>query len=106
MKKTTVLFMAAIFMLATFPLQSRAADEIESVAVETVESNEDAKAEAIMERLAEIEEMDKSEMSASEKKEVRKEVRSLKKDLKELGSGVYLSAGALILVIVLLILLL
>jgi predicted PurR-regulated permease PerM len=106
MKKMNVFFMAILFMIALYPLQIMAEGKTETAAVNTVESLEMAEAELIMNRLNEIEDMDKSEMSASEKKDMRKEVRDLKSDLKNLADGVYLSVGALILVVVLLILLL
>jgi hypothetical protein len=50
--------------------------------------------------------MDKSELSSTEKKELRKEVRAIKAELKSTGNGIYLSVGAIIIVILLLILLL
>ena len=53
-----------------------------------------------------IDAMDKSELSAPEKKELRKEVRSIKKELRDISGGVYLSVGAVIIIILLLILLL
>lgn len=106
MKKMKVLLLAMLLTFALSPLQSMAEGETETAAVATVEAVEAAEAEVILNRLEEIENMDKSSMSASEKKEMRKEVRSLKNDLKELGGGVYLSVGALIIVILLLILLL
>jgi hypothetical protein len=45
-------------------------------------------------------------MTSSEKKELRKEVRSTKKQLRELSGGVYLSVGAVIVILLLLIILL
>ena len=54
-------------------------------------------------RIAEIKAMDKSKLNAAEKKQLRKELRSMKKAL---TGGVYLSAGAIILIVLLLILLL
>lgn len=56
-------------------------------------------------RLDEIKEMDKSNLSRAEKKELRKEVRSIKSELRSTGNGVYLSIGAIIIIILLLILL-
>ena len=63
-----------------------------------------AESEALIDRLEEINEMDKSDLTRSEKRELRNEVREIDKALS--GGGVYLSVGALILVIVLLVLLL
>ncbi|PTB97522.1 hypothetical protein C9994_02665 [Marivirga lumbricoides] len=67
---------------------------------------ESAEVKLLLTRLDEIRNMDKSDMSSSEKKELRKEVRSIKRELKATGGGIYLSAGALIIIILLLILLL
>lgn len=65
-----------------------------------------AKVQVMLDRLEEIKEMDKSELSRAERKELRKEVRTIKKTLKSTGNGVYLSVGAIIIIILLLILLL
>ena len=67
---------------------------------------ESTEAQALITRLDEIKAIDKSELSAPEKKELRKEVREIKKELREIGNGVYLSVGAVIIIVLLLILLL
>ena len=60
---------------------------------------------AILSRLEEIKGMDKSEMTAKEKRELRKEVRTLKAQAAQIGGGVYISAGALIVILLLILLL-
>nr|WP_315251092.1 hypothetical protein [uncultured Flavobacterium sp.] len=60
----------------------------------------------MLNRLEEIKKMDKSNMSRLEKKELRKEVKTIKANLKATGNGVYLSIGAIVIIILLLILLL
>ena len=65
-----------------------------------------AKVKVLLNRLDEIKAMDKSKMSSAEKKELRKEVRTIKTELKSSGNGVYLSVGAIIIIVLLLILLL
>jgi hypothetical protein len=67
---------------------------------------ESAEAKALTLRLDEINAMDKSELKASEKKNLRKEVRSINHNLKTIGGGVYLSVGAVIIIVLLLIILL
>jgi hypothetical protein len=57
-------------------------------------------------RLEEIKTMDKTHLSAGERKALRKEVREIKKELAAMGGGVYLSVGAILLIALLLILLL
>jgi len=64
------------------------------------------RAKVLNDRLTEINEMDKSDLSFVERRELRKEVRAIKGELAELGGGVYLSVGAIIIVLLLLILLL
>lgn len=60
----------------------------------------------LLARLEEIKAMDMSAMSRVEKKELRKEVRSVKKQLGDNHDGVYLSVGAIIVIVLLLIILL
>jgi len=57
-------------------------------------------------RLNEIKEMNKSNLNSSEKKSLRKEVRSINRELKSMNGGIYLSVGAIIIIILLLIILL
>ena len=63
-------------------------------------------AKTLMHRLEEIKSMDRSNMTRTEKKALRKEVKSIKKELATSGGGVYLSVGAIIIIILLLILIL
>ncbi|XOV91086.1 MAG: hypothetical protein ACFHWX_12840 [Bacteroidota bacterium] len=69
-------------------------------------SNEAAKVNELLTRLDEINVLDKSIMNSREKRELRKEVKSIKSELGELGGGVYISVGAIIIIVLLLILLL
>ena len=50
--------------------------------------------------------MDKSEMTRADKKALRKEVREIKATMKANGGGLYISLGAAIIIILLLILIL
>jgi hypothetical protein len=58
----------------------------------------------LINRLEEIKTIDKSAMSFNEKQALRKEVRSIDKSLHDYG-GVYISVGALLLIILLIIIL-
>lgn len=49
--------------------------------------------------------MDKSELNKLEKSALRKEVKGIKKDLRALSGGVYLSVGVIIIVLLLVLLL-
>lgn len=105
MKKLLACIMTASILLTFNPIQSVAATEATPTSVPA--TNADAAKVKVMEtRLNEIDAMDKSNLSASEKKSLRKEVRAIKRDIKEAGGGVYVSVGALLLIIILLIILL
>jgi hypothetical protein len=65
-----------------------------------------AELQVLIDRLEEIKEMDRSLMTKDEKKELREEIRNTKEEIKRNNSGVYLSVGALLLIIILLIVLL
>jgi hypothetical protein len=56
-------------------------------------------------RVNEIKEIDKSKMTTAEKKELRNELKALKKEARS-GGGIYLSAGAVIIIVILLVVLL
>lgn len=98
--------MAACMSFTFSPMRSIAATTTNSAVVANANSDAQAKADAMVERLKEIKAMDLSMLSASEKKVLRSEVLSIKQELKALGGVIYISAGALILIIVLLIILL
>ncbi len=102
--KKFVLYLATVLMLLTLvPMQLQA---VRGPSPATTTIPESAEANALTTRLMEIKEMDKSQLSSTEKKQLRKEVRSIKSELKRTSNGVYLSLGAIIIIVLLLILLL
>ncbi len=106
MRKIALLLMSATMLLAFQPYQSSAATVTTPITADAPKPAESAEAKTLTLRLDEINAMDKSNLSSSEKKSLRKEVRSIKKQLSELGDGLYLSVGAIIIIILLLIILL
>ena len=64
-----------------------------------------AEAQVMIDRLKEIESIDQSTLSKTEKKALKKEVRSIDRQLRGFSGGVYISAGTLIIILILLILL-
>ncbi len=106
MKKIAMSLMAALMLFAFIPVQLQADNEPLPAAETSAMNVELAETEELLMRLDEINEMDKSVLILSEKRELRKEVRSINKELKQRNGGVYLSVGAAIIIILLLILLL
>lgn len=105
MKKITFCLMATCLSLTFYPLQSTAGTT-DPISADMTNPPLSAAGTATLLRLNEIKDMDKSNLSSSEKKELRKEVRSLRHDLRKSDKGVYLSIGAIIIIILLLILIL
>jgi len=104
MKKIIASLMTVILALAFTPSQLKA--EATPTTITATNPAEAAKATVLLNRLHEIDAMDKASLTSSEKRALRKEVRGIKSELNELDGRVYLSVGAIIIIILLLILLL
>jgi hypothetical protein len=111
MKKLMV-FIATTVMLLTCPLiQSKAETNPVPVSASykgamTEKEIEAAKVEALIKRIHEINAMDRSTMTWAERKEIRKELREIKKEVKRHGGGgaVYISGSLLVVILILIIL--
>jgi hypothetical protein len=64
-----------------------------------------AEVRVMLDRLEEIKAMDKSNLERAEKKALRMEVRAIKTQLRTTGNGIYISAGALIIILLLILIL-
>ena len=107
MKKIALCFlMAACLSFAFYPLQSNASPVAASSSVVTPKLSESQQAKALMIRLNEINKMDKSNLMPVDRIKLRKEVLSIKQQLKEMGGVIYISLGAAIIIVLLLIILL
>jgi hypothetical protein len=107
MRKLKVCILAAFMLFAVIPAQLSAATGATPAAMAKTELVEAEAANALIARLEAINAMDKTSMNSTEKRALRKEVRSIKKELKAINSGgVYLSVGAIIIIVLLLIILL
>ncbi|WP_298223811.1 hypothetical protein [Flavobacterium sp.] len=100
LKKFTLILLLSIVL----PVQTYAMDTATAPGNEP--KTEEAYAAKLMHRLEEIKAMDRSNMTRADKRALRKEVKGIKKELATAGGGVYLSVGAIIIVILLLILIL
>src|SRR5450759_4233634 len=109
MKKFIFCFMATILSLTFLPIQSFAAikeDPSSLPVTKPPETTESAEAKTLILRLDEIKAMDMSKLKSADKKDLRKEVRSIKRELKTISGGVYVSVGVLIVVLIILVVLL
>lgn len=96
---TSLMLLVSIAMPAQSKAETKTHDAPKSITTA-------AQVEILESRLIEINAMDKSNLTRKEKKELRKEVNAINKEMKTIGGGVYISAGALLIIIILLIILL
>lgn len=93
------LMVFALSAPATFGAnKSKASDKVENKM-----STEEVK--RLTNRVEEIRDMDKSNMTVTEKRELRKELRTTKENVRKDGGYLYISAGTVILILILVILL-
>src|SRR5689334_18747961 len=92
--------LSALILSFASPAIANPVDVTPATPTESVE----ARNERLMKRLEEIKAMDVEHMSRKEKRTLRKEVKHIEKTMAT--SGVYISVGALLIIILLLILLL
>lgn len=95
----------SLTILPTLSIASTKENPANLVVTNPKETTEPAEATALKLRLDEIKAMDKTKLKSTEKKELRKETRTIKRELKNISGGVYISAGALIVILILLLLL-
>nr|WP_315188111.1 hypothetical protein [uncultured Flavobacterium sp.] len=104
MKKISFYLMMIVLSLCIVPTQAWAT---EKPITTTTENPKEIPAEVkvLLNRLEEIKAMDKSELKSSERKELRKEVRKINAELRSTGNGIYISVGAIIIILLLIIIL-
>lgn len=108
MRKLTFCIMALFLSLTFIPTQLKAGTETSTLSTTAVKADKavvSAEATALLTRLDEIKAMDMSTLNSSDKQLLRKEVRSIKSQLSEMSGGVYLSVGAILIILLVLILL-
>ena len=109
MKKLTLNLLTVLLTLTFSPILLKAGSEATPNSTIVIPYVESTHYKAMIERVNEIKAMDKSSLTSSDRKELRKELRTIKKELKANdGShgGIYISVGGLLLIIILLIILL
>jgi hypothetical protein len=100
MKKAPIYVLVLLLSLGVFTTVQAAEKEKTTEPVEMP-----AEVRVMLDRLEEIKSMDKSDLERTEKKALRKEVRAIKTQLRSTGNGIYISAGALIIILLLIIIL-
>ena len=106
MKKLSIYLLVLCLAVSFIPARSLASVAVTTTTTGITNDAAKTKADAMILRLKAIKEMDKTNLSSSEKKVLRKEVRAIKQELAHNNGGIYLSLGAVVIIILLLIILL
>jgi hypothetical protein len=109
MKQRTIKSVIMLVLAITMSLGSFAApasNEVIPAATTPSGSANNGDMQRMINRLEEIKAMDLEHMPRSEKRKYGKEVKQIQKKMKALNGGVYISAGALLVVLILLLILL
>lgn len=97
-----VIFLLIVLFLSVLPNTVLASENnVAAMGKPTTEIPTDIK--NMLNRLNEIKDMDKSDLTSSEKRELRREVRDIKKTLRASGGrGIFISTGAIIIILLVL----
>ena len=101
MKKTRLYLMVMMLSLGAFTT----VNATEKTPKATAPSEIPAEIQVMLNRLEEIKGIDKKDLNRAEKKELRKEVRAINTEIRSSGNGIYISVGAIIIILLLIILL-
>ena len=101
-KTATAIFMVLAMVMSIGGFATPTSNEATPATSPTNAANE-AEMQRLMNRLEEIKAMETENMPRSEKRKYAKEVKHIQKKMNAIGGGVYISAGALIVILILLI---
>ncbi len=109
MRKTIFFGILMIFTLSSTMAfagksSTKAASENSAVLNKTETKLSAEEITVLTKRVEEIRDMDKSNMTSMEKRELRKEVKGIKENVRKSGEVIYISGGALLLIILIIIL--
>ncbi len=108
--KNKILLLAILLMCTFSTVNVNAAinkKDLKAKVAAMTEEQKEARIQQIKDRVEEIKQMDKSQLTKEDRKQLRHELRDMNKEAKALGSGgVYISLAGLVIIILLLILIL
>ena len=105
MKKTIFIAIMMIFTLGATTTFAAKNDLKSAAPVATENKLSTEELSRMKNRVEEIRDMDKSEMTTSEKRELRKELKTTKENVRKSGEVVYIGGSTLLLIIILILIL-
>ena len=107
MRKLVILCLVTLSLVSfSTPVMASEKEPKSNTTETTIKEDEiPADIQIMLNRLEEIKAIDKSELKSAERKELRAEVRKIKSTLRAAGRGLYISTGAIIIILLLIIIL-
>lgn len=103
--KTLTVYTIGVMMILFNAMALHAENEPKTpLSANPIENVKEAETDILVERIEYLNEMDKSGLEPTEKRELRKEVRSIQKELVQRGTYIYISGTAIIIILLLIIL--
>lgn len=109
MKKSLIIVCLVVFSLgvsSAFAAEPDKSEKKDAIPEKTENKLSEEELSRLTRRVEEIRDMDKSDLTAKEKKELKKELKEIKETVKADGGYIYIGAGTLLVIILLVILLL
>jgi peptidoglycan hydrolase CwlO-like protein len=111
MKKTIFFGILMIFMMSASmafagKADRKSASDNSAATVKTENKLSEEEISRLTKRVEEIRSMDKSKMTSTEKRELRKELKGIKENVQKRDGVIYIGGGALLVIIIILILVL
>jgi hypothetical protein len=105
MNKFKTLALGILLSLASLPVTISAKTTTKVLPPATSKAEDRAEAKVLLGRLYDINAMDKSSLNSAEKAQLGKEVKDINKRLHDIGGGIYISVGAIIIILLLILIL-
>ncbi|MFY9152548.1 MAG: hypothetical protein WAO52_11060 [Prolixibacteraceae bacterium] len=105
MKKTIFIAIMMIFTLGATTTFANNSDLKSNAPAATENKLSSEEVNNMKTRVEEIRKMDKSDMTVTEKRELRKESKSIKENVRKSGDVIYIGTGTLLLIIIIILLL-
>ena len=104
MKKTIFYVFVLIFTMSTSISFAGKTDLKSAVPVKSENKLSEEEVSRLTKRVEEIRSMDKTEMTVAEKRELKKELKGIKENVRKSGEVIYISGGTILLIILIILL--
>lgn len=103
--KKIAYFLSIVFLMTAFAPVAIASDAKKDKNKTELSVADQERLAEIEARVDEIKEIDLADLNKDERRALKKELKDMNKEAKQIGGGVYISVGAIILILILLIIL-